>query len=225
MEVKEIIDFFEQRIDKKNLEGMARFAINSGRSYGVRIPVIRQLAKELKKNHDLAIVLWDHPYRETRILAGLIADPKQFTEEDANNWVKEFDDWELCDQSCFNLFHKLEYANDLVYQWVESDQEFIRRAGFSLVAKLAIVQKKRDDEEFIQFLKLAEKHSKDPRNFVKKAVNWAIRQIGKRSNYLNGIAAELSKNLYESSDKTAQWIGRDAYKELTDQKILKRIKR
>jgi 3-methyladenine DNA glycosylase AlkD len=224
---KEIIEYLKSMRDENNISGMSRFGISSVNTLGVTMPEIRAVAKQIKKNNMLALELWDSEIHECRILAALIAEPKEITPETMDKWVSEMDSWDVCDQACFNLFDKTPYAKDKVFQWAISDFEFTRRAAFALLAGMAIHWKKVNDELFLPYFDLIYQYSTDERNFVKKAVNWALRQIGKRSYYLSGEAIELSERILSELNfsKSAQWIAKDAIKELTNEKIRFRIKR
>jgi 3-methyladenine DNA glycosylase AlkD len=196
-----------------NISGMARFGINPNNTLGVSMPRIRQLGKR-KKDHALALALWETGIHEARILASIIDQPALLTSQQMDSWTADFDSWDVCDQVCGNLFSKSSLAVEKAVSWSRSDQEFVKRAGFALMAYIAVHVKKMDDTVFVQFLEIIESSADDGRNFVKKAVNWALRQIGKRSSTLHQPALEVSKRLALSSDKTARWIGTDAVKEL-----------
>ena len=162
---------------------------------GISIPHLRKTAKEIGKDHKLASELWNSGIHEVRILATMIDDPTKVTKSQMNKWVKDFNSWDLCDQCCNNLFGKTPFAIEKSFEWVERKEEFVRRAGFVLMAVLAVHNKKMSDEEFIAYFPIIEQHSVDERNFVKKAVNWALRQIGKRNINLNKEAILLCKKL------------------------------
>ena len=160
---------------------------------------------------------------EARILAALVDDPKLVTRKQMDAWAAEFNSWDLCDQACMKLFAKTPHAAEMIAKWARDEREFVRRAAFATIAGYAVSAKDAADEEFLPFLALIETHATDSRNFVKKAVNWALRQIGKRSMALHRPALALAKKLAASDDKTARWIGKDAVKELTDPKTLERL--
>ncbi len=197
----------------ENVKGMAKFGINPSNTLGVSMPNIRSLGKR-KKDHDLAIGLWQTGIHEARILASLVDDPKQVTPEQMDVWTFDFDSWDVCDQVCSNLYTKTPYAVEKAIEWTTSEEEFVKRAGFALMAYIAVHNKKLDDNVFLHFLMIIELSATDGRNFVRKAVNWALRQIGKRNAQLYQPALEVSKRLSQSVDKTARWIGKDALKEL-----------
>lgn len=226
-EINSIIEKLKSSGSEKNIAGMARFGISSVNTLGVSMPEIRALAKSIKKNHPLAIELWESGIHECKILAALTADPTLTTPIMMDSWVAEIDSWDVCDQACFNLFDKTPYAKEKVYYWAESDEEFTRRAAFALLAGMAVHWKRVPDAEFVPYLDLIIKYSFDGRNFVKKAVNWALRQIGKRSFMLNDLALETCESIMSKypDNKAAQWIAKDAMRELTNDKIRARIKR
>lgn len=208
----------------KAVEGMARFGINPKNTYGVSIPNLRKIARETGKNHNLAQQLWASSIHEARIIACLIADPKMITEEQMESWVKDFDSWDVCDQCCNNLFDKTKFAYQKAVEWTKRNEEFVKRAGFVLMTQLAVHDKKAKDTEFLNFLPIIKKESTDNRNFVKKAVNWALRQIGKRNINLNKAAIQTAKQIQTIDSKTAKWIASDALRELTSSAIQKRLK-
>ncbi len=208
---------------EENRLGMARFGINTDRAFGVSMTAMRPIVRQYRRNHALAAELWDTGYHEARILAALIDDPKQVTSEQMDAWAAEFDSWDLCDQACMKLFAATPFVAEKVQQWAKDEREFVRRAAFALIAGYAVHAKKAPDETFIPFLDVIERHADDGRNFVKKAVNWALRQIGKRSASLHPKALALAEKLAASEDRTERWIGRDAVKELTDAKQRARL--
>lgn len=224
MEIKEIINEFKLNGSEKNLEGMKSFGINALNGFGVPIPLIRNLAKKIKKNHGLALKLWETEIHEARLLASMIAEPEKVTKSQMNKWVKDFYSWDICDQVCMNLFRETKFAYEKAVEWTDNKHEFIKRAGFVLMATLAVHSKELNDNNFIKLFPLIQKGSLDERNFVKKAVNWAIRQIGKRNHVLNKKAIKLSEEILRLDSKSAKWVAKDALKELNDPKILKRIK-
>jgi 3-methyladenine DNA glycosylase AlkD len=221
--VDEIIKILKQNKNSKNVEGMAKFGINHEFALGISMPFLRNLGKQIGKNHELAIELWKTKIHEARILSTIIDDPKLVTKSQMNSWVKDFNSWDLCDQCCMNLFRKNEFAFEKSLEWMERKEEFVKRAGFALVATLAVHSRNLTNEDFEIYLQKINEKSDDERNFVKKAVNWALRQIGKRNIFLNKKAIEVSEKLINSDSKSAKWIGKDALKELTSEKIISRI--
>jgi 3-methyladenine DNA glycosylase AlkD len=208
---------------EKNRAGMARFGINAERAFGVSMQQLRPLARRYRHNHDLAAALWASGFHEARLLACLIDDPKQVTAKQMDAWAAEFDSWDLCDQVCLKLFVKTPFVDGKIERWAKDKREFVRRAGFALLAAHAVHGKDVPDAVFRAHLALIEKAATDERNFVRKAVNWALRQIGKRSVALHKPALALARRLAVSSDKTARWIGKDAVRELTDPFQLRRL--
>lgn len=202
---------------------MARFGSNPKNAYGVPIPVLRQIAKETGKNHLLAQRLWSSGVHEARILASMIDSPENVTEEQMESWVEEFDTWDICDQCCSNLFDKTGFAVRKATEWSKRDEEFVKRAGFVLMATMAVHDKNAEDETFLKFLPIIKKGAVDERNFVKKAVNWALRQIGKRNQNLNGYAIKAARDIKNMDSKSAKWIASDAIRELTGENVRNRL--
>jgi 3-methyladenine DNA glycosylase AlkD len=217
----QIIKKLKSLSDKKNLEGMKRFGINPKNAFGVKIPLLRKMAKEIGKDHLLALNLWSSGIHEAKILASMIAEAEKMTSEQMDKWISNFDSWDVCDQTCLNLFNKISSAFKKVIEWVKKESEFERRAGFALMACLAWRDKISSDEKFLKFFSLIKKYSTDERNYVKKAVNWALRQIGKRNKNLCKKAIELAKEIQKIDSKSAKWIAYDAIRELTKYKFKK----
>lgn len=209
----------------KNLNGMKRYGIRTAKALGIPIPQLRKIAKRIGKNHNLALQLWQTEIHEARILASMIAVPQNMTEQQMDEWVTDFDSWDLCDQCCNNLFGRTKWAHQKIFKWSASHSEFIKRAGFVLMAVLAVHNKGIDDKEFTKYLHLIEEGATDERNFVKKAVNWALRQIGKRNNNLNYHAIKTAQKILDQNIKSARWIASDALRELTSEKIQIRLKK
>ncbi|MEW6295248.1 MAG: DNA alkylation repair protein [Candidatus Diapherotrites archaeon] len=224
MNSPEILKKLRSLGNPKNVEGMARFGINPKNTYGVTIPDLRKLAKEIGRNHELAQELWDSGIHEARILASMIEEKEKLTEKQMDSWVKAFDSWDVCDQVCMNLFDKTEFAFNKAVEWSSRKEEFIKRAGFALMACMAVHCKQLNDEHFIKFLPLIKKQSTDERNYVKKAVSWALRQIGKRNKKLNKEAINTAKEILKINSKSAKWIASDAIKELTGKAVQKRLR-
>ena len=210
---------------EKNRAGMARYGINTERAYGVSMEAARPLARKYRRQHALAAELWASGVHEARILAALIDDPKLVTPKQMDAWAADFNSWDLCDQACMKLFAKTPYVAEKVAKWAKDKREFVRRAALATIAGYAVGAKKAPDSEFLPFLAVIETYATDERNFVKKAANWALRQIGKRSKALHAPALKLATKLAASDDKTARLIGKDAVKELTDPAQLQRLSR
>ena len=210
----------------KNVEGMARYGITSRNNVlGVSAKPLFSLAKNIGKNHALALELWHTGIYEARILAALIADPSQMKKSIMNAWVKDFDNWAICDGVCMHCFRDTPYAQELALKWVRQKQEFVRRAGFTLIATLCVNDKKADDAVFLAYLPLIEKYATDERTYVKKAVNWALRQIGKRSLKLNPHAIKTAEAIHKMNSSSAKWIASDALRELRSPAVQKRLKK
>lgn len=229
MNNKEVIKKLKFLSNLENVKGMARFGIKpKTKVLGVPLPELRKIAKEVKKDHQLALKLFDSGIHEARILASMLAEPEKFTEEESEKWVKAFDSWDVVDQTCMNLFKRVRPAIKKISKWAVREEEFVKRTSFALMAALAFYDKKMEDNDFIKFFSLIKKASADERNFVKKAVNWALRQIGKRNKKLNKEAIKLAKEIRQIGEKNnsraAKWIANDALRELSSDKIRKRIK-
>ena len=209
----------------ENIAGMARFGINPEGTLGISVANLRKIAKELGRDHGLAEALWQSGIHEARILAVLVDDPKLVTEDQAERWVVDVDSWDVCDQLCMGLLRKTPFAHAKAKAWCKRKEIFVRRAGFALIATLAVHDKKAPDKTFAAYLPLIRRAATDERNFVKKAVNWALRQIGKRNAALNADALALAEDLIATDDKTARWIGRDARRELTSDAVRARLAR
>jgi len=204
-------------------EGMARFGIRTDKAFGVSLYVLRDMAKEIGTNHDLALELWDSGYHEARIMASIIDDPKLVTEKQLDRWVADFDSWDVCDQCCSNLFARTQFAYDRAFKWPDDEREFVRRAGFVMMAALAVHDKKAGDKKFEQFFPIMKKHAGDDRNFVRKAVNWALRNIGKRNLTLNKSAIQAAEEIHALGTRSAKWIASDALRELKSEKVQARL--
>jgi len=225
MRNREVIDRLHSIGDPARLDGMARHGIVTEHAYGVSIPQLRALAKEAGTDHRLAASLRDSGIHEARILASMIADPALVTEAQMERWVADFDSWDLCDQVCANLFRQTQFAYAKAAEWSGRRQEFIKRAGFALIAGLAVADERASDERFIAFLTVVAREADDDRNLVKKAINWALRQIGKRNIRLNALAIQTACELRCRPSRSARWIAADALRELQSQRIHDRLRR
>lgn len=216
MYTEEILAEMRAMSDPKNVAGMARFGINSAGTLGISIPTLRGLAKRIGHDHQIALELWESGVHEARILAGFVDRPEWVDEAQLEKWVKDIDSWDVCDMVCGNLFDKTPWAVAKAEQWCHREEEFVRRAGFVLMAALAVHSKETPDTTFAHFFTLIEEGAGDPRNFVKKAVNWALRQIGKRRyTDLREPALVVAQRLAASNDPVRRWIGKDAARELS----------
>lgn len=227
MTADEIIKKLESLENPENISGMARFGIATKKAFGVSAPVLKEIAKDAKKQskdrHLLALELWETGIHEARIIAYLIDDEKQVSEKQMESWAKDFDNWAICDGTCGYLFCKTEFAYQKVFEWSARDEEFIKRAGIVLIAWLAVHDKKASDEKIAEFLPILETYSDDERNFIKKAVNWSLRQIGKRNLNLNELAIETAERIKARNTKSARWIASDALRELKCEKVIERL--
>jgi len=225
MNYEEILQKLQSLANPENVKGMAHFGISPKNNLGISVPRLRALAKEIGRNHTLALQLWNSGIHDARLLAVFIDNPKEVTTEQMEQWATDFDSWDICDQACTSLFDKTAYAWEKVYEWAQRDEEFVKRGAFSLIAGLAVHDKTAKDAVFIKVLSVIKQHSVDERNYVKKAVNWALRNIGKRNRLLNKKAVIVAQELTQEPSRSARWIGRDAVRELTNEKIQKRVEK
>ena len=216
MEFNQIIQEFEDSSDVDFAQNMKKFGINYVKSYGLRLPQIRKIAKQCGKNHELALKLWNHGYHETYLLATLVEDPQRVDSIQLNEWVNSFYSWDLVDQACINILRFIPEAIDNIFNWSTSDEEFVKRTAFSLIAVLAVHNK---DASFDKYFEIIKEGSKDSRNFVKKSVNWALRQIGKSSEENNKKALKLAYEILEMDNNASKWVARGAIKELESEKV------
>jgi len=210
--------------DPSALDGMAYFGVNTSGRLGIPVPKLRALAKETGRDHDLALALWNTAIPDARILASLTAEPARTTPALMDAWTADFDSWDICDGCCNNLYIKTPFAWEKVPRWAAEEGEYIRRAGYVLIACLALHDKEAQDSAFTDTFPLIQTHAVDPRNFVRKAVNWALRGIGKRNLALNAAAVSFARELGNCEDTTARWIAKDALRELTSEKVLARLR-
>jgi len=224
-QIQEILKRLKSLYDRQAVEGMARFGITPEKSYGISIPILRNIAREIGRDHKLAQKLWELNIRETRILACMIDDPDMVSEKQMEKWVRDFDYWEICDQCCQNLFEKTKFAYQKSIEWSLRDEEFVRRAGFVLMALISLRDREAENERFEEYLNIIKKKSIDNRNYVKKAVSWALRQIGKRNLYLNARAIETAREIKKLGAKSGKWIAQDAIRELTSKAVRQRLRK
>jgi 3-methyladenine DNA glycosylase AlkD len=222
---EEVVKRLKRMGDPKAAEGAGRFGIRVSNILGVNAPDLRRLAKEIGKDHALARKLWTTGIHDARVLATLIDDPAQVASRQMERWARDFDSWAVCDAACCCLFDKTPYAWQKAVEWTGRQPEYVKRAGFVLMAALAVHDKKAPDEPFEAFLPLLAEHADDERNFVKKAVNWALRQIGKRNARLNKLAIQTAEDIRRTGSKAAQWIAADALRELTSAEVQARLTR
>ncbi len=230
--VSEVLDRLREHANPVNVAGMARFGIAGAGTLGVPMPVTRGIARALGKArradpegaHALAAALWSSGVHEARILATLVDVPGLVTRDQARAWAADLDSWDVCDQLCSNLLASTPFAIELVGEWTCAEPEFVKRAGFVVICALTVHDKTAADDVFVRFLPLIEREAADERNFVKKAVNWALRQIGKRDRYLHAAAVAVALRLRDSGSRAARWVASDALRELSDERIVARIR-
>lgn len=206
-----------------NLKGMARYGINTERALCVSTPDVQKLGKQIGRNHSLALELWQAGWREARILAAMVDDPQQVTSEQMDSWAMDFDSWDVCDATCLYLFSWTGLACEKAVCWSAREEEYVKRAGFTLMACLAVGKRKPGEERLAAFLPIIEREAWDGRNYVRKSVNWALRQVGKHNLYLNKLAVESAERIRLQGTKSARWIAADALRELTSDKTLGRL--
>ena len=200
--------------DRSHLDGMSRYGIRVDHAVGVSLPNLRQLARRTGRSHDLALALWATGIHEARILAGLVDEPEAVTPEQMDSWVADLDSWDVCDQTMTNLFSRTTFARERALEWSRHSDEFSKRAGFALMAAIAVRDKTASDASFSEFLIAIERESDDARNYVRKAVNWALRQIGKRNVALRDEALATAVRMRARGTPAARWIASDAIREL-----------
>ena len=212
-----------RRSSPKAVAGMSRFGIQTSMALGVSIPQLRDISKKVGISHDLAQELWKTRIHEARILATMVDDPMKVSEAQMEEWAADFDSWDVADGCCGNLFYRTEFANRKAHEWSTRKEEFVKRAGFVLMAELAVHNKEASNKTFLDFLPIIVREASDERNFVKKAVNWGLRQIGKRNAILNSAAIQTCSKIRESDSRSAKWIASDALRELTSASVKKKL--
>jgi 3-methyladenine DNA glycosylase AlkD len=210
--------------NKSALKGMERFGIDTKYALGISIPDIRGIAKSIGTDHGIALGLWESGIHEARILASFVDDPALVTERQMERWVNDFNSWDICDQCCSSLFDRTRFAYSKALEWTERDREYVKRAGFTMMAALSVHNKSMSDKDFERFIPIIERECLDERNFVRKAVNWALRQIGKRNRRLNRIAVASAKRIKAKDLRSARWIANDALRELTGDAVQDRLR-
>ena len=223
MNLDNIIKKIKSLKNQKNIDGQARYGINPKNNYGVSISVLRPMGKEIGKNHELAMELWATEIHDARLLATVIGEPEKLTKKQAEMMISQVDSWDICDGLCSGLLRYTPYAYEKAVEWSSREPEFEKRTAFSLMATLAVIDKKAPDSKFEVFLPIIKNEASDERNYVKKAVNWALRSIGKRNMALNRKALKVGKQLQKSKSKAARWVGNDAVRELESEKVLERL--
>ena len=223
--VDNVIDKLKSKAQPENLEGMTRYGIPPEQRLCIPVPELRKLAKEIGRDHKLVLDLWRSGIGEARILATMVAEPDRLTERQMEDWVKDINSWDICDQLCINLFSKNQLAWKKIMDWSEREEEFVKRTAFSLIACLAWNDKKASDNVFLELLPVIVREATDGRNFVKKAVNWALRNIGKRNLNLNKAAINTAKEIQQLDSKSARWIASDAIRELESDAVQNRLRK
>jgi 3-methyladenine DNA glycosylase AlkD len=218
-----VVVWLTRSASQKVKDGMARYAIPSARAFGVPVGALRAHARKLGRDHGLAAALWATGWYEARMLATFVDDPAAVTPAQMDRWCRDFDSWAICDTACFHLFDRTPHAWKKVEQWAGRKDEFVRRAAFALLASLAVHDKAAGDAAFLRGLALVEQAADDDRNFVKKAVNWALRTVGKRNPVLHAEAVAVSRRLAARDDAAARWVGKDALRELTGAAVTRRL--
>ncbi len=225
MRLPEVIHELKRLGDPAIAEGMKRFGVPSDHALGISAPQLRSLARRIGRDHELSLELWTTGILEARALAALIGDPGKVTWRQMERWVKDFDSWAVCDACCGVLFVRTPYALKAAFQWCRSEKEFVKRAGFVMMAEAAIHLKSLDDREFLPMLREIRRGAIDERNFVRKAVNWALRQIGKRNKRLNELAIAEGEFIHTLKSKAARWIASDALRELQSPRLQRRLQK
>lgn len=209
---------------RRNVNGMARFGITAKKAFGVAAPALHRLAGKYRRNHELALKLWSTGIHDARILAALIDDPNKVTRAQMERWVKQFDNWAVCDTACGKLFSRTPSAYAMALRWSKREKEFVKRAAYAMMAWIAVHDKDASDKKIMRFLPHIRRGAADERNFIRKAVNWALRQIGKRNRRLNRAAIREAKKIHSLGVSSARWIASDALRELTGKSVQKRLK-
>lgn len=224
-DVESALNWLKRHATQRTRDGMSRYGIPSDNALGVSVADIRLLAKRLGRNHELAAALWETGVYEARMLTSFVDDPARVTSAQMDRWCRDFDSWAICDSLCFHLFDRTPFAWEKARRWSASPREFVKRAGFALMASLVVHDKTVPGPRFLEFLPLIEQGARDERNFVKKAVNWALRCIGKRDPALNLAAIAVARSLALSKEASCRWVGKDALRELASPKVRSRLAR
>lgn len=225
MDIKTVKRALDRYADQSYLDQMKRLGVDTENAIGVRMPKLKMLANNIGRDHELALEIWDLGHHEGRILAGLVEEPEKVEREQADSWVAQLKSWDEVDQMCGYLFQKLPYVEELISDWIEEDEPLVKRAGFVLIVATCIHHKDKEEDYFKEKLQLLKKHADDDRNLVKKAITWAIRQIGKKNIRLNKEAIEVAEGLTKKKNKAANWIGKNALKELKSEEVQERLEK
>ncbi len=224
MNLHEVLHRLNELASPAHFQQLAKFGINNSKALGIRVPHLRSLAKEIGKNHPLALELWATEIHEARLLASIIESPENLNEQQFDAWVHDFDSWDLCDVTC-DLLGRTELVFAKIEEYSCREEEFVKRSAFSLMCELAFYSKDKDNLIFNRFFEIIIREAWDDRNFVRKAVNWALRQIGKRNETLRLKALETAEQIAQQPTKSARWISKDAIRELTDGKVVERVRK
>jgi 3-methyladenine DNA glycosylase AlkD len=222
---RDVVRTLERMGDRSTLEGMARFGIDTGRAVGVTVTELRRFARDLGHDHELAAALWASGVHEARLLASLVDEPAMVSEAQMEAWVADLDSWDVCDGVCGNLFDRTPFALDKAVEWSSREPEFEKRAAFALMASAAVHRKDLPDAAFASLLPVIRAQTTDERNYVKKAVSWALRQIGKRSSGLNSRAVRTAEQIERIDSRAARWVARDALRELRSDTVQARLRK
>ena len=225
MDKAEVLQWLERKGTRRTREEMVRYGIVAPRAFGVTVGAMLGFARRIGKDHALALRLWETGWYEARMLAGMVDDPRQVTRRQMNAWAADFDNWGICDTVCWHLFDYTPFAFEKARQWSSSPREFVKRAAFAIMAGQAGHNKSATDAQFLALLPLIEKGARDERNFVKKAVNWALRRIGRRNLALNAAALAVARRLAASEEASCRWVGKDALRELASPKVRAQLAR
>ena len=222
-DVEAVVAWLQRRGSKRVRDGMARFAIPADKAFGIPVGDLRDHAKRLGRNHELAAALWGTGWYEARLLAAFVAEPNRVTPAEMDRWCGDFDNWAVCDTVCFHLYDRTPHAWRKIKEWSKRKDEFEKRAAFALLASLALHDKQAADEPFADCLPLIERAATDERNFVKKGVLWALRGVGGRSPALHAAAVSLAQRLAAATDPTSRWVGSTTLRELRSPAATKRL--
>ncbi len=220
---EEILATLKAKGRPDQLAGMARYGMKTENRLGVQMPDLRRLAKEIGRNHNLAMQLWESGIAEARILASMLAEPEKLSGQQMNSMVADVDSWDIGDQTCMNLFEKTPLAWQKIREWSQRDEEFVKRTAYGLIACLAWHNKAASNEVFVETFPTIAHGAQDPRKSVQKAVSWALRNIGKRNQYLNQEAIKLAQQIQTTATKPAKWVASDVIRELTSPAVQRRL--
>ena len=224
MDADAVLTRLRSMADPRNVEGMARFGINPKDTLGISVWDLRKVAKDIGRDHGLALALWKTGVHEARLLAAFVDEPAKVTAAQMDAWARDFDSWDVCDQACTDLFHLTRFAPAKAVAWSRRPEEFVKRGGFAIMAGIAWHSKDANDAKFAPFLAAIRRESTDDRNYVKKAVSWALRNIGKRNLALNRKAVATARAIQKIDSRAARWIASDALRELMGEAVQRRLR-